>query len=375
MKKLLILLFSATITLIDVNGQDNIFPPTGNAGIGTSAPSAYGHGGTNRILEIKNTNTANNSQAQLVLSSNSSEGSLGGITWVSNAKRTGFIGNSFGNTSQTFLQTKIAFYASDKSGTLAERFIVQGDGNVGIGTSNPNAPLSFPAVMGKKITLYPGNTGDVGFGVAGNRLQIYSDNPNADVAIGFDAAGTFNERFAVKPNGALAVKFSTGNTGQVLTSGGSASSAEWKSPTNFIFQNSISGIQTMTFTVSGNSIQIIPLFPNSISLNGRSKILINYQVLWNGKGTGCPVFCPPPSGFIDVLFDGTPVSRTAFNGTATNPNTISGSILFTPTATTGTHTIDLRVTSTSAHDISITGATQGSINFGATNMSILIITE
>src|SRR6185436_19385145 len=33
-------------------------------------------------------------------------------------------------------------------------------GKVGIGTASPNAPLGFPAALGKKITLYPGSTGD-----------------------------------------------------------------------------------------------------------------------------------------------------------------------------------------------------------------------
>jgi hypothetical protein len=98
---------------------------------------------------------------------------------------------------------------------------------VGIGNNNPNAPLAFAASLGKKITLYPGTTGDVGFGVAGNRLQIYSDNPNADVALGYDAAGVFNERFAVKPNGALAVNGNTGGNGQILQSNGSGSAATW----------------------------------------------------------------------------------------------------------------------------------------------------
>jgi hypothetical protein len=93
--------------------------------------------------------------------------------------------------------------------------------------TNPNAPLAFAASLGKKITLYPGSTGDVGFGVAGNRLQIYSDNPNADVALGYDAAGVFNERFAVKPNGALAVNGNTGGNGQILQSNGSGSAATW----------------------------------------------------------------------------------------------------------------------------------------------------
>jgi hypothetical protein len=98
---------------------------------------------------------------------------------------------------------------------------------VGIGNTNPNAPLAFGASLGKKITLYPGTTGDVGMGVSGNRLYLYSDNPNADVALGYDAAGVFNERFAFKPNGAFAVNGSTGGPGQVLQSNGGAAAATW----------------------------------------------------------------------------------------------------------------------------------------------------
>jgi len=144
---------------------------------------------------------------------------------------------------------------------------------VGIGNNNPNAPLAFPAALGKKITLYPGATGDVGFAVAGNRLQIYSDNPNADVAIGYDAAGTFNERFAVKPTGALAVNGNTGAPGQILRSNGAGSAAVWTGSDNAAFQfNStdwqldltnavptanIGGINGQTFTITRTSIVII----------------------------------------------------------------------------------------------------------------------
>lgn len=101
---------------------------------------------------------------------------------------------------------------------------------LGIGTPTPDAPLGFPPFLGKKITLYPGLTGDVGFGVAGNRLQIFADNPNADVALGWDAAGTFNERFAVKPTGALAVSGNVGAAGQMLVSNAGGASAQWLGP-------------------------------------------------------------------------------------------------------------------------------------------------
>ncbi len=112
------------------------------------------------------------------------------------------------------------------------RFAIAQGGNVGIGTLSPNAPLGFPPSLGKKITLYPGATGDVGLAVAGNRLQIYSDNPNADVAFGYDAAGTFNERFAFKPNGAFAVNGNVGNPGEVLQSNGGGSAATWTNAIN-----------------------------------------------------------------------------------------------------------------------------------------------
>ncbi|MDI1242465.1 MAG: hypothetical protein PSX80_11135 [bacterium] len=105
-------------------------------------------------------------------------------------------------------------------------------GNVGIGTNTPNAPLGFAPVLGKKITLYPGATGDVGFGVQGNLLQIYSDNPQADIAMGYDQAGTFKEKFRVQANGAIAFSENTGQSGQVLMSNGAGSPPTWKSFSN-----------------------------------------------------------------------------------------------------------------------------------------------
>lgn len=153
---------------------------------------------------------------------------------------------------------------------------------VGIGNTNPNAPLAFPPALGKKITLYPGATGDVGFGVAGNRLQIYSDNPNADVAIGYDAAGVFNERFAIKPNGAIAINGSTGAAQQVIASGG-AGSAKWVNGLSYIYNNTFEINQTSDLSTTNYG--PLPGLSPVINLTKRSKVIVN--LTGNVRSTAC----------------------------------------------------------------------------------------
>ncbi len=148
---------------------------------------------------------------------------------------------------------------------------------VGINNNNPNAPLAFAAALGKKITLYPGGTGDVGFGVAGNRLQIYSDNPGADVAIGYDAAGTFNERFAFKPNGALAVNGSMGSPGQVLKTNGSGGALAWVGrPYAMSFTQTAN---TSNFPAGDLTVAIPGLDNQSFSISETSNVVFNANIM------------------------------------------------------------------------------------------------
>ncbi len=246
MKKLMTIILLVAICIIETNAQ-NFLKPTGNAGVGS---------GTSEPTEAKLTVISDKHIPQLFLvQSNQNDYSR---IRLSNTR---VLPNRFWDIASFtggagLANDRLDFWNPLKGSVLT----LTGDGNVGINNSSPKTLLSFPANLGKKITLYPGNTGDIGFGVSPNRLQIYSDHANADVAIGYDAGGTFNERFAVKPNGALAVKSNTGNPGQVLTSGGATASAEWKSPTNSIFSNSKSLIHTSNFTVNGNTTQDIPAF-------------------------------------------------------------------------------------------------------------------
>lgn len=171
---------------------------------------------------------------------------------------------------------------------------------VGIGNPTPNAPLSFPASLGKKITLYPGGTGDAGFGVSGNRLEIYSDNPNADVAIGYDAAGVFNERFAVKPGGALALSGNTGAAGQILQSNGTNPATwvnkpyvAWYTQSGFLDLNGANLIVNVP-NINGQTLVLgqpsyisyqftIPLYGNNGAFGASSAGIVNIQFLDGGS--------------------------------------------------------------------------------------------
>ncbi|MGG9971302.1 hypothetical protein ACQ33O_05850 [Ferruginibacter sp. SUN002] len=165
--------------------------------------------------------------------------------------------------------------------------LMSGSGNWGLNYSylygglgvncEPTSPLMFPSVLGKKISLYPGATGDVGFGVSGNRLQIFSDNPNADIAIGKDVNGTFTENFTIKPNGALAVSGNTGTTGQYLMSNGPSAPPEWKTLTSNLPEK-ILNTQRVTVLSSNNFPEFIPGLTKQYNMPAAGKVMVSFEV-------------------------------------------------------------------------------------------------
>lgn len=85
-------------------------------------------------------------------------------------------------------------------------------GNIGIGNLSPAAPLSFSNVLGKKISLYPGSTGDAGFAVFANELRQYTDHANGNITFGFDNyTNGFTERMRIKANGNVGIGNSSPN--------------------------------------------------------------------------------------------------------------------------------------------------------------------
>ncbi|MFN8253388.1 MAG: tail fiber domain-containing protein [Ferruginibacter sp.] len=131
----------------------------GNIGIGTALPAAYGHGGTNRILQVHNLGTASNSQSHLILSTNASStsyGSIGGITMVApnttfSEKRMAYIGSTFSATGGD-----LRFYTNN-SNVLSQQMTILSNGKVGIGSTNPLQPLVVAGTASDIATFDGGN--------------------------------------------------------------------------------------------------------------------------------------------------------------------------------------------------------------------------
>lgn len=201
----------------------------------------------------------------------------GGGVWLTKPDNTALLGFMGTQNSQN-----IGFYGGPGGWGFTYDAI---NSRVGIGNNSPNVPLAFAPSLGKKITLYPGATGDAGFGMAGNRLQIYADNPNADVAIGYDVAGVFNEKFAVKPGGALAVSGNTGNAGQILMSNGNSGAASWSNkPSVFHF------FQTESVHIAGTATEaVIPgLNEQQFAISQTSRVVFTTNLYLAPNAFGSP---------------------------------------------------------------------------------------
>jgi hypothetical protein len=254
----------------------------GNLGIGTNNPGARlhvyngasGYSGsyfTGMILEGSGNTYSNivtpNANESGLLFGNAGNLAAGGIVYNNSLTANGLQFRTNGN---------------------ATKMVIDQAGNVGIGWTAPNTPLTFPPYVGQKITLYPGATGNVGFAVQANLLQIYSDNPFADIAFGYDQAGTLTERFRFKANGAFAVNGNTGTAGQVLKSTGSASSPTWGTVPNALFDNTAQVNQTSKVSATTAAKIAVPGMGKTdytLTVTANSKLLINTWV--HGVTTTC----------------------------------------------------------------------------------------
>jgi hypothetical protein len=94
-----------------------------------------------------------------------------------------------------------AFFAATSATTSNELMRIKGNGNVGIGNSNPEFPLSFPTSYGEKISIWGDPTiGRVGFAVQPSNFQMLTD-AGTDITFGYGLSGSAFENMRIKYNG------------------------------------------------------------------------------------------------------------------------------------------------------------------------------
>ncbi len=135
---------------------------------------------------------------RIVLRNGTTDINGGTGVWLMNPTNTALLGFFGAQNANNF-----GFYSNNTGWGLTYNSFT---GKIGIGNSNPTAPLTFAASIEKKITLYPGGTGDAGMSVSGNDFRLYSDNINARVSFGYDDFTLgFISRAYVPASGAVAL--------------------------------------------------------------------------------------------------------------------------------------------------------------------------
>ncbi len=155
------------------------FMGSGNVGIGTRSP---------------------NYKLSVIADDNSS-----GITQVSQdrTKVMGFYTGTKGAILQTYTNTSLQFATN---GSLVQ-MTLDTRGNLGIGTTDPIAPLSFASTSGDKISFWDNKDGSYfGLGIeSGSLLQIHTDLSSSDIAFGYDHGRDFTETMRIKGNGNVGI--------------------------------------------------------------------------------------------------------------------------------------------------------------------------
>jgi hypothetical protein len=130
------------------------------------------------------------------------------------------VGDDLGNHTATQNLNLNGNWLSGDGGN--EGLQVSSAGNVGIGTTTPGFPLSFPNTIGDKISLWGQSGAHYGLGVQSTLLQIYTDIADGDIAFGYGSSASFTETMRVKGNGNVGI--GTISPGQKLTVAGTIES-------------------------------------------------------------------------------------------------------------------------------------------------------
>jgi hypothetical protein len=248
----------------------------GNVGIGTSNPT--------RKLDVNDSSSANS--IPLALSN---------LTGGTNIASTGINFNAHSNvnfarivggqqTDGSFADGNLIFLTRNAE-TVAERMRIDSSGNVGIGTSSPQAKLDLGIGVGRKLNIYnDGSNAISGFGTdiggASYELSCYAGGNGANLGVftwlAYNrTANTYAERMRIDNSGNLLVGTTSpfgGATNQINIGSASASILTLVNTTT---ANSSSGLRIIKAGATNNTSQIYINFAYNGGNNGNGAIAGN----------------------------------------------------------------------------------------------------
>ncbi len=214
--------------------------------------------------------------------------------------------------------------------------VLTNNGYVGLGVGNTN-PSFILDVKGRMRLRSGGND----FISAGLWLNNNANTEAAfigmedDTHIGFFGNSPAGWKFGMNTvTGALRVNGSDGAAGQVITSNGSSNAAQWKSPTNSLYNNVVLKVQNADLTMYPVlAPSPIPNLSHTFTAAGNAKVLVSISL--NVVQPNC--ICSGTTASIDLQLDGSHVATFSTDLEVANNHILKAEFIVPVGA--GTHTI------------------------------------
>ena len=205
-------------------------------------------------------------------------------------------------------------------GVFTQRMRIKANGNVAIGSNNPDFLLD----VNGRMRIRSGGTNASSAGIwlnnNNNAEEVAFMGMQRDDQIGF--SGGLNANFVLDiTTGAWIINHNFGLPGKVPQSTGSGGPTIWASPTNAMYNSTVSVTNNSPFTLAQSTGRAqIPGMTYTFNLDNNAKVFVSYNITAQSVGCG---LCGSTQAWTEVYVDGTlsgSIKSDIGNGQSTNMN-------------------------------------------------------